>query len=521
MVPRYTSFRCDASAPLTMRTPGFASILAAFDCIPEVLLLVDSRGQILFANPHVEELFGYQALELVGRNVDMLIAEPFRERYARAQHALLEGLKDPPAEEHVCGMCKDGRTLHAELRLGRFPARDVFIVSFHDASKQDELRGSLCQSQKIQAMGALTNGVAHDFNNVLTVINGYAEIACADVRLDENTRSLLTDIKKAGERAASLTRQLLAFTRRTLVQPRQVNLNTAVTDIAKMLRRLVGENIALNTVLEPHLADVHVDPGQIDQILLNLAVNARDAMPVGGELTIETANVQMPATDAHDGPDVRLSWFVLLSVRDTGCGMDEETQARIFEPFFTTKSGDKGTGLGLAIIDTIVKENGGYVEVSSAPNRGTTFKVFLPRAINVTSASAELPEATEHHPRPAKETVVVLEDDHAVRRLISRVLTGLGYRVLEAEDGREALHLFRSNKEIDLLVADLILPDMNGLEVAEAVLAEHPGLGVLFISGYPEKVMAASERQAAGISILLKPFTPPELARGVRKILDG
>jgi two-component system, cell cycle sensor histidine kinase and response regulator CckA len=371
----------------------------------------------------------------------------------------------------------------------------------------------------MEAVGQLAGGIAHDFNNLLTVISGYSDMLLDDSQHDDHSRGLLEEIRHAGERAAALTRQLLVFSRKDVHEPRVVDLNETVQSAEKMLRRLIGEDIRLAAVLAPNLGHVKVDPGQIEQVIMNLAVNARDAMPTGGLLTIETANVDLSEGYADAHPEVWAGRYVLLAVSDNGSGMDEATKARIFEPFFTTKGVGKGTGLGLAVVHGIVKASGGHVAVYSEPGHGTTFKIYLPAVDSLRTGGISHP-GIDATPKGA-ETVLLVEDDDGVRRLIAQTLRGAGYTVLEANHGGEAVRLAeRYDGPVHLLVSDVVMPEMGGRVLAERLAAARPGMKVLFVSGYTDDAVVRHGVLEAEMAFLQKPFTPGLLVRKVRNVLD-
>jgi CheY-like chemotaxis protein len=366
----------------------------------------------------------------------------------------------------------------------------------------------------MEAIGRLAGGVAHDFNNLLTVITGYSELLLTSGGVNDFTRSALEEIKKAAERGGSLTRQLLIFSRKQKLLPKSVNLNELVANMEKMLVRLIGENISLVSVPQPDLGLVRADVGQFEQVLMNLVVNARDAMPEGGKLTIETSNVNLNTSqvDLTPGP------HVLLAVTDTGVGMDPETQTHIFEPFYTTKEAGKGTGLGLATVYGIVKQCGGAISVYSEPGRGTTFRIYLPRVDQPIEEVAPPPETV--HSLHGSETVLVVEDDAEVRRLICEILRTRGYQVLVSTKGDEALQLARSHAgPIELVIADVILPEVGGPDVVRQVQQLRPGIRALFISGYADEAVLRHGMVEPGMMFLSKPFMPEELARKVRDVL--
>jgi two-component system cell cycle sensor histidine kinase/response regulator CckA len=376
------------------------------------------------------------------------------------------------------------------------------------------------QAQKMEAVGQLAGGIAHDFNNLLTVINGYSELLLLRyLKADHPSRKYLEEIKRAGERAATLTGQLLAFSRKQILQLQIVDLNTVVAEMDKMFRRLISEDIDLDTRLAPDLAPIKADRGQVEQVLLNLVVNARDAMPQGGKLTFETANVRLDQDYADEHAEVTPGEYVLLAVSDTGIGMTEEIKARIFEPFFTTKEEGKGTGLGLATCFGIIKQSKGHIGVYSEPGLGTTFKIYLPCATETTEPIAAR-EESETLPR-GTETILLVEDGEAVRVLAAQLLREQGYTVLEAGNGEEALRLTEAQiePEIHLLLTDVVMPQMGGKELADRLQAERPNLKVLFTSGYTDDAIVHHGVLEPGIAFLEKPFTASTLLRKVRQTL--
>jgi putative nucleotidyltransferase with HDIG domain len=392
----------------------------------------------------------------------------------------------------------------------------------------------LRQAQKMEAIGQLAGGVAHDFNNLLTIITGYGDMLLNGMLpADDPAREPVQEIMKAASRASALTRQLLAFSRRQVLAPQTLTLNGIIQDMDKMLRRLIGEDISLTSVLAPNLGPVLADPGQIEQVLLNLVVNARDAMPRGGRLTIETSNVFLDAAYTNAHPEIQPGPFIMLAVTDTGCGMDAATQARIFEPFFTTKGIGKGTGLGLSTVYGIVKQSGGSIYVYSELGRGTSFKVYLP--LTVPASDARLPGS--HHGTPAvkapsadlgtprlgkNERLLLVEDDDAVRALTRTVLRNSAYEVIEAIDPDEALRWVQDHSEpIDLLVTDVVMPGMSGRELAERLTALRPDMKVLYVSGYTDDSVVRHGLLEAEVAFLQKPFTPNALASKVRSVLSS
>jgi len=417
---------------------------------------------------------------------------------------------------------KDGRRLTVQLSVravrdgtGGVEYYETFV---RDATEQRRLEGQLLQAQKMEAVGRLAGGVAHDFNNLLTVILSYSDLLLEDLPLDIPDREDVEEIRKAAIAASALTRQLLAFSRQQVLEPRVLDVNTVVASTEKLLTRLLGEDVSLTTSLAVALGAVKVDPGQLEQIIMNLAVNARDAMPRGGRLSIETGNVEMDEGYVSGHPLARPGHYVMLAVSDTGIGMDAATQARIFEPFFTTKEAGKGTGLGLATVYGIVRQSGGFIWVYSEPGHGTSFKIYLPRVDE--SVSPAVPAAPQVV--GGSETVLVVEDVAAVRAVTRQMLERQGYRVLEASNGATALSLAQQHQSgIHLLVTDVVMPEVSGRELADQLVQLRPDMKVLFMSGYTDDAIVRHGILQEGIAYLQKPFTPDTLARKVRVVLDG
>jgi len=471
-------------------------------------------------NAAAERLYGYTAAELIGHSslriipadrqgdVDAVIARVRRGERIRD----LETIR----------LAKDGTQVPVSVTIS--PIADATGTIFGLASVARDLRErrlleeQLRQAQKMEAIGQLAGGVAHDFNNLLTAILGYAQFAFEELGPDHPVRTDLEEIVKAGERAAGLTKQLLAFSRKQVVQPVLVNLNTLVTETSKMLQRLIGEHIRLDTTLVTDIGLVRADPGQLDQILMNLSVNARDAMPTGGRLTIETANVSLDASFvARHGP-VRPGPYVMLAITDTGVGMTAQTRARLFEPFFTTKEPGKGTGLGLATVYGIVKQNDGHLYVYSEPGRGATFKIYLPR---VDAADTVKSQTQESPTIGGTETVLLVEDERAVRILARTMLEGAGYRVIEAGGPSDVdAALDEQGSGADILVTDVIMPGSNGPALFRRLSEVNPKLRVLYVSGYTDDAVFREGQLEAGAAFLQKPFAAAELLRKVRQVLD-
>jgi signal transduction histidine kinase len=382
-----------------------------------------------------------------------------------------------------------------------------------------ESEAKLRHSQKMEGIGRLAGGIAHDFNNLLTVINSYSDMLLAEVGFaNPFVRNGLDQIKEAGHRAAALTRQLLAFSRQQVMEPKVLDLNESVSNMAKLLRRLIGEDIALVLCPHPALGRVRVDSGQVEQIIMNLAVNARDAMAGGGQLTIETSNVELDRACTDPYASLDPGSYVTLTVSDTGCGMDAETQTRIFEPFFTTKEHGKGTGLGLATVYGIVKQSGGGIQVLSEVGRGTTFRIYLPRVEGV--AEKVRPTTPPDESLRGTETVLLVEDEEMVRALAQAILERYGYRVLAAKNVTDALRFAQdAPPPLHLLLTDTVMPGMNGRELAERILAVRPAMKVLYMSGYTDRALVYKTSPETGTAFLQKPFTPQTLAHKVREVL--
>jgi signal transduction histidine kinase/ActR/RegA family two-component response regulator len=418
---------------------------------------------------------------------------------------------------------KDGSlvTVRLNMRLVRDAAGAGGYIEglIEDVTEQRSLENQFRQAQRLEAVGRLAGGVAHDFNNVLTAITGYSELLLDELTPGDPKRQDVEEIHAAARRAAGLTRQLLAFSRKQVFQTRVLDLNAVVRMLEKMLQRLIGEDVKLEIAPSSALGAVRADPGQIEQVIMNLAVNSRDAMPGGGRLTIETANVDLDEAYAREHAGAAPGRYVMLAVSDTGTGMDAETQSHIFEPFFTTKEQGTGTGLGLATVYGIVKQSGGHVWVYSEPGRGATFKIYLPRV----DEPVEAQDAQQVAPPVAggRETVLVAEDDPSVREIVAEVLTQKGYRVLRAPDGQTALEMARAQPgEIQLLVTDIVMPGMTGRELAEVLVAERAGVRVLYMSGYTDDAVVRHGVLAEGLPYLQKPFSPRALALKVREVLD-
>ena len=489
-----------------------------FEHAPEALVVLDAdAGHFVEVNAKAETLFGLNRSVLCQRNPASLSPptqpdgrsseESAREKVQRA----LEGQTPRFEWTHQDGL---GRDILCEVRLVRMPAQTRQLVrgSITDIRERRRLEEEIQQTRKMEAIGKLAGGIAHDFNNLLTVINSYAHLALMETDSRTELADQLRKILKSGQRAASLTEQLLAFGRRQVIEPRVLDINRVVGDLLDMLRRVIGENIELAMELGSDLRPVEIDPGQLEQIVINLVVNARDAMPSGGTLAITTREAQGESSSPGNAGSTQ---FTVLSVRDTGSGIPAKIRERIFEPFFTTKQGI-GTGLGLSTVYGIVEQNGGHIRVDSDEGKGASFDVWLPSSAGKV---AELPVPAEH-PAGGQETILLVEDDASVREILLATLRGSGYRVLEAEDAEAALKTAAgSSRSIDLLVTDVIMPGMTGLELSERLCASRPEAAVLLISGYADDLIPPAALRP-GVSFLAKPFTPDLLAHKVRQLLD-
>jgi two-component system, cell cycle sensor histidine kinase and response regulator CckA len=476
-------------------------------------------GRILLANPAVVRMLGYSSesdLLILNMNTDVYRNPADRERVIE-QSRNTEYLKDFEVEwKHRTGSPIMVRFSSHVVR-NQAGEIDHFDMMVQDITRQRNLEDQLRQAQKMEAIGRLAGGVAHDFNNLLGVIIGYSELALDRIEPASAVRSQVEQIRKAGERASALTRQLLAFSRQQVLDTKTLNLNAIISDMAQLLLRLIGEDIELQTKLDPDLHAIRGDQGQIEQVIMNLAVNARDAMPQGGKLIIETRNVMIEEDELQRRAPMIAGDYILLTISDTGMGMDAETQAHIFEPFFTTKARGKGTGLGLATVYGVVKQSGGYIWVYSEPGLGATFKLYLPRVLDKVQASRP-PDTATSQQRSA--TVLVVEDEPSLRTFTCTLLQENGYTVMEAGDGEEALALAGEYKQpIHLLLTDMIMPGMNGPAVAERLASLHPEAKVLFMSGYSGFVSRGLVDPHA--VLVSKPFTRDELLRKIQQILSS
>ncbi len=501
------------------------SLLSSTLCsIADGTLVTDSDGVIAFLNPTAETLLGWHSAEVVGRKIgDVLHLKD--ETTGHVQNPSIDELLKAGSHSRVSShkllVAKDGSQVAVEENVA--PIRGAsgkilgVILVFRDVTKRREVQDQLTHSQKMDAIARLAGGVAGDFNNLLTVITGYSEMLRSEMATGNPQRRFAEEIFAAAERAAGLTRQLLAFSRGQVVEPKLIDPNALLANMETMVGRLLGDGVELIPIPGPGVGKIEADPGQFEQIIVNLAMNSRDAMPHGGRFVIETSNVEISDEPSSKRAGLALGSYVMIAVSDTGFGMDADTRSRLFEPFFTTKSQGKGSGLGLSIVYGIVRQSAGHINVYSQVNAGTIFEIYFPRAKNSVEAVHRVPK--KHRAR-GNETLLIADDEDGVRKLVYAVLATNGYTVIEARDGLEALQLYESNRSrIDMVLTDVVMPKMNGFELAERLTASDPKLKLLYMSGYRDnpigKYTEESERP-----FLHKPFTPDALLARVREILD-
>lgn len=510
---------------LSARHSADVLLKSVLDSAIDGIIGIDENGTIRSFNAAAERMFDYTAEEVVGSNISILMPEPYRSngmeylaRYAHTGHARIVG-----RGRQLVGLRGDGVTFPLELAVSEFAleGKRYFTGVVRDITRQRALEEQLQQALKMQAIGQLAGGVAHDFNNLLTIIAGHTELLLGKYTAPDDLNRALHDIRDAGMRAAGLTKQLLAFSRRAVLEPKVLDLNAVVREAQRMLRRIIGEDVELVTHLARGLRRVSVDQGQIGQVLINLVVNARDAMPDGGRIEVETANC-----DVDDGPpmhpDARPGPCVRLTVRDYGVGMTPDVVPRIFEPFFTTKHAGAGTGLGLSMVYGIVRQSGGHIDVRSEPGHGAEFSIILPAAEAVTVTRRSRAERAGADALRGGETLLVVEDEESVRRLAVLSLREHGYRVVEAGNGAEALRVLAGHEgDIDLVVTDVVMPVMGGRQLIEALKPLRADMKVLYVSGYTDDAVIRHGVQRADVAFLQKPYTPIALAEKVRRVLDG
>ena len=494
----------------------------AMEQVADAVILTSDRGEIQYVNPAFELMTGYRREEVLGANPRILSSGKHdTDFYAEIWQRLQTGAT---WQGQIQNRRKDGSLYTQATTISPVCSDTGAIVSYvglgRDVTVEVKLQQDIRQSQKMETIGRLAGGIAHDFNNLLSVIIAYADVAMSEIPENNPLHGDIANIRQAGDRAASLTKQLLAFSRKQVLQPMVLDLNRIVAEMSGLIQRLIGENIEFTTTLTEDLGRVRADPAQLEQVLMNLAANARDAMPHGGKLSIGTANAELDETYTSAHVAVKPGHYVMLSVSDTGKGMDEETRNRIFEPFFTTKEAGKGTGLGMATVYGIVKQSGGSIWVYSEPNEGTTFKIYLPRDASEAAPKKPPPLDTARRSH-AGETVLIVEDEDGVRRIAERILGGEGYKVLAASSGQEAISISAEHpRPIDLLLTDVVMPQMNGSELAGRIAQRNPGLRVLYMSGYTDDVIVRHGMLKPDIRFIGKPFNSAALRRKVREVLD-
>jgi len=508
-------------------------LLGIISSAMDAIVTVDDNQRIVVFNKAAEQIFRCTAEQALGQPIDKFIPQRFRD--AHRQHVRRFGDTGVTARSlyspgTLTALRANGEEFPIEATISQVKTTSerLYTVILRDVSARKNSENELRQAQKMQALGQLAGGIAHEFNNYLGVVMGYSDLLAEDEAQTESVRVTVNEINTATQKAASLTRQLLAFSRKQILEPSVLDLNASILETHKLLTRLIPANISIIPALHPELGRVRADPAQLQQILINLAVNARDAMPQGGKISIETADVVLDEEFACRNPEVAPGNYVMLSVTDTGEGIDSETLPRIFEPFFTTKREGKGTGLGLSTTYGIIKQSGGHITVASVPGRGTTFRIYLPKVVgNCPDARAPLSEQLtregEPIPEPAahnRETILLVEDETALRLLMRKKLESQGYRLLEAKDGAEALSICQRNPGIDLIVSDLAMPEMTGLELRERAAVLRPNIKFLLISGYAKDVTGSPEQIVRFGDFLEKPFLPQEFTRTVRELLD-
>lgn len=495
------------------------------DELPDLIYVKDNKSRFTVANRRIAQFMGAETPgDLIGKtDFDYYSKDIAQIFFSTEQNIIQTGKPYIQKDEPIpfpSGITR--QVLTTKIPLRDTSGKIIGIIGMgHDLTEYKELENQLLQSQKMDAIGRLTGGIAHDFNNVLTAIMGYTEFLQMKLKKDKTLLSYVKEIRKAGERAVSLTRQLLAFSRKQILQPMVININSIVTDMEKMLKRLIGEDIDLVAKLDPKLGNIKADPSQIDQIIMNIAINAKDAMPQGGKLTIETENVYLDRKYASIHVSAKPGAYVMLAISDNGVGMDKETKDQIFEPFFTTKKEGKGTGLGLSTVYGIVKQSGGNIWVYSEPKKGTTFKIYLPRVFS--KIQQEQLSIGKVKKTTGTETIFIVEDEEQVREMISYGLKNFGYEVVQSKSGEDALDVIEKQEFhiYDLLITDIVLPGLNGRELAEKVNQINEDTKVLYISGYADDAIVHHGILEEGINFLPKPFTLHDLGRKVREILDS
>jgi PAS domain S-box-containing protein len=517
--------------------------VALLEAAPDAMVCVAADGRIALINTQAERLFGYQREDLAGQPVEILIPDAVRAAHPQHRAGYVADPRPRPmgAGIELAGRRKDGSTFPAEISLSAIETEEGLLITaavrdvterregqlererLKSEAERERLEAQLHQSQRLESLGQLAGGVAHDFNNLLGVIASYASFIAEEVAKEsaqirwQIVREDVEQVERAAQRAASLTRQLLTFARRDVVQPRRINLNDLILEVKQLLTRTLGEHVELITSLAPGIGSVLADHGQIEQVLVNLAVNARDAMPRGGKLTIETADTQVDEAYADQRAELRPGRYVTVKVSDTGTGIPQEVIGRVFEPFFTTKPKGEGSGLGLATTYGIIAQAGGTVRIYSEPGLGTTLTVLLP----VTDQSAEPVQPRVSEPdHSGGEVILVVEDEAAMREVTRRMLDSAGYQVLAAASGEEALDIAaRPQIHIDVLLTDVVMPKMQGKELADRLRRKEPGLKVVFMSGYTQGLLGAQGVLEPGVHLIEKPFSKASMLAKLREVL--
>ncbi len=494
------------------------------DASPDAVVAVDAEGRVRYANPSVETTFGWPPTELIGEPIEVLIPGPLTDRHVRHRSGFMDRASARPMGIglDLAGRRRDGTTFPVEISLAPVdtPAGRLVYAMVVDISARKTLEAQLLEAQKMESIGRLAGGIAHDFNNMLFAIRGYVDLtledlaAAGEVIPTRAVRSNVAAMGEAADRASVLTSQLLLFSRRQTAHPVVTDLRDAVASIEPLLRRVIGEQAQLAIRLDPETGEVRIDPGQLDQIVMNLVVNARDAMPSGGVITLETGNATFDEAYAMEQIDVSPGSYVMFAVSDTGSGMDRETRRHIFEPFFTTKEPGKGTGLGLSTIHGIMRRAGGHIWLYSEPGRGTTFKLYFPR-VDAPPAEPRHGDLDRVHARAG--VVLLVEDDPIVRELSRRMLDRDGYVVVVATDAPEALRLLESGARVDALVTDVVMPDLSGTELARRALSLRPGLAIVLLSGYSAETDEIQALVKEGVRFAGKPIP----GRDLLALLEG